>query len=322
MADKEQTLLVTGASGGLGQLVIENLIERHGVAPERIVAVTRSPAKLAQLAARGVQVRPGDFDDPASLDRAFAGADRALVISVDADPLDSYLSDTDMLGNPKRRRVVRQLAAVQAAERAGVRHVIYTSAPNPEPPTVCFWKRDHWHTEEAIRSGGTDWSILRMWEYPDFHLTYSWAQALGSGSFVTGAGSGRCAFIAREDCARAAAAALVRGEHGRVYDITGTQALTMDEVFDQLTAINGRPVELTHVSPQEMRARLEANGEELAPVFAAFHEGVRQGKYDCVSGDFDELAGTTPDTLDHFLRAHPVTEEQTRVTYRFADHPA
>ena len=322
MADSGETLLVTGASGGLGQLVIGNLLEVHRIAPERIIAVTRSPEKIAHLAKLGVQVRAGNFDDPASLDAAFAGADRVLVISVDADPLDSYLADTDTLGDPRRRRVVRQVAAVHAAERAGASHVVYTSAPNPEPPTMCFWKRDHWHTEEAIRATGMGWSILRNWEYPDFHLTYSWAQALGSGSFVTGAGDGCCAFISREDCARAAAAALVKGQDRRVYDITGTEALTIDEVFGLLTAINHRPVELIHITPREMRERLEARGEELAPVYAAFHEGVRHGKYDRVSGDFAELTGSAPHTLEHFLRAHPVTEEQMRVSYRFADHPA
>ena len=207
MAQKESTLLVTGASGGLGQLVIENLIEAEGIAPGRIIAVTRSPERLEGFATRGVIVREGDFDHPEGLVEAFQGADRLLLISVGADPLESYLADTDPTGNPNRKRVLRQIAAVHAAEEAGVRHILYTSAPNPEPPTVCFWKRDHWYTEEAIRATGMDWSMLRMWEYPDFHLTYSWAQSLGTGEFLCGSGEGRCSFISREDCARAAAAA-------------------------------------------------------------------------------------------------------------------
>lgn len=323
MTDDRHTLLVTGASGGLGQLVIGNLLDRHGIAPERIIAVTRSPERIADLARRGVIVRKGDFADPEGLEAAFAGADRMLLISIGADPLDSYLADFDPSGNPDRPRVVRQVAAVHAAARAGVKHLVYTSAPNPEPPTVCFWKRDHWHTELAIRASGLDWSILRMWEYPDFHLTYSWAHALGAGILVAGSGKGRCAFISRWDCARAAAAALAgRGEAGRVYDVTGRDALTIDDVFALLTAINGRPVEINHVSPQEMRAQLTAQGEELAPVYAAFHEGMLQGKYDRVSGDFEKLTGVPPDSLEHFLRAHPVTDEQMQVTYRFADHPA
>lgn len=323
MTDDNQKLLVTGASGGLGQLVIGNLLERHGIAPERIIAVTRTPERIADFARRGVVVRQGDFADPDGLETAFAGADRMLLISVGADPLDSYLADADPFGNPDRTRVVRQVAAVHVAERAGVRHVLYTSAPNPEPPTVCFWKRDHWHTELAIKASALDWSMLRMWEYPDFHLTYSWAHALGAGEYIAGSGEGRCAFIARVDCARAAAAALAgRGEAGRIYDVTGREALTIDQVFELLTSINGRPVKIIHVSPQEMRVQLRARGEELAPVYAAFHEGMLHGKYDRVSGDFEELTGSQPHSLEHFLRNHLVTQEQMQVTYRFADHPA
>ena len=194
VAQDRDTLLVTGASGGLGQLVIANLIDVEGVDPHRIIAVTRSPERLADLAARGVTVRQGDFDDPAGLESAFRGADRLLLISVGADPLESYLADQDPMGDPNRKRVLRQIAAVHAAARALVGHILYTSAPNPEPPTMCFWKRDHWRTEEAIRASGMDWSMLRMWEYPDFHLTYSWAQSLGSGTFLCGSGAGRCSF--------------------------------------------------------------------------------------------------------------------------------
>jgi NAD(P)H dehydrogenase (quinone) len=323
MLDGSETLLVTGASGGLGQSVIGNLLDVYDIAPERIIAVTRSPDRIAHLASRGIAVREGDFDKPDELVSAFSGADRVLIISVGADPLESYLADTDSLGNPNRQRVVRQIGAVNAVERAGAGHVVYTSAPNPEPPTVCFWKRDHWHTEEAIRSSGLGWSILRMWEYPDFHLTYSWAQSLATGEFIAGSGDGRCAFISREDCARAAAAALTRRKAGnRIYDIAGREALTIDHVMALLSAVSGRPISVKHTSPQEMRMLLEAKGEELAPVYAAFHQGMAQGKYDSVGGDFEELTGAVPSTLERFFRTHPVSDAQMQVIYRFADHPA
>ncbi len=321
MAKDAPTLLVTGASGGLAQLVIGNLIDVHGVAPERIIGVTRRPESVAHLAERGITVRAGDFDDPEGLVEAFSGADRLLLISVDADPLESYLADTDPLGDPNRRRVVRQVAAVNAAEKAGVGHIIYTSAPNPEPPTCCFWKRDHWHTEEAIRASGMTWSILRMWEYPDFHLTFSWAQALGTGEFWAGSGEGRCAFIPREDCARATAGALAGDStENRIYDITGREALNIDQVMALLSKVNGQPIRVVHMSPDELLTRLTEKGEDLAPVFTAFQQGMREGKYDCESGDFAELTGGgQPSSLEDFFRSRPVTEEQTKVQFRFAD---
>jgi len=319
----EANLLVTGASGGLAQLVIQNLLEVHGVTPGRIIAVTRSPGKLAHLVARGITVRTGDFDAPDALVEAFARADRLLLISIGADPIASYLSDSDPIGNPARRRVLAQVGAVRAAQQAGVRHIVYTSAPNPDPPTVCFWKRDHWHTEQAIRASRMSWSILRMWEYPDFHLSYSWAQALGSGEFLSGSGKGRCAFIAREDCARAAAAALVSSSTAnRIYDITGRDALTIDQVMQMLSRVNHRPVRVLHLSPEQLLERLTQNGEELAPVFAAFQQGVSQGKYDRESTDFEELTGQKPAPLEKFFLEHPVSEEQMRVTFRFSDHPS
>jgi NAD(P)H dehydrogenase (quinone) len=320
--NQEPTLLVSGASGSLAQLIIRDLLDVHGVAPERVIAVTRSPKKLAPFAARGVVVRRGDFDAPEALVEAFTGADRALIISVGADPLESYLSDTDPVGDPQRRRVLRQVGAVKAAERAGVHHLLYTSAPNPDPPTVCFWKRDHWHTEQAIRASHMSWSILRMWEYPDFHLTYSWAQAVGSGEFFAASGNGRCAFIARQDCARATAAALAGSSRvNRVYDITGRDALSIDEVMGMLSRVNRRLIRVLHLTPEQLLEQLKRKGEELAPVFTAFQHGMAQGKYDRVSSDFTELTGRKPSSLEDFFVTHPVSEEQMKVRFRFGDHP-
>lgn len=300
-------LLVTGASGGLGQLVLTDLLDRHHVAPDRIIAVTRSPERLTDFAARGVTVRAGDFDDPETLPAAFAGADRLLLISTDADPLQSYLDDVDPMGDPNRRRVRRQIGAVRAAEQAGVAHIVYTSAPNPEPPTGCFWKRDHYRTELAIRGSAMSWSILRNWEYPDFHLIYSWAHAIGSGEYLAGSGAGRCAFITREDCARAAAAALANSAtESRVHNITGATAYTLDEVLSLVGNINNREIVVTHLRPAELRQRLAERGEELAPVLAAFHEGVGLGKYALVSDDFEQLTGDQPGSLEDFLRANRV----------------
>ncbi|MEO7911055.1 MAG: NAD(P)H-binding protein, partial [Roseiflexaceae bacterium] len=115
--DNRRTLLVTGASGQLGQRVIELLIEANA---GHIIAATRTPEKLAHLAARDVEVRQADFDDPSSLAAAFAGVERLLLISTDV------VDGTD-------RRIVQHRNAVSAAAQAGVTHVVYTSLINPEP---------------------------------------------------------------------------------------------------------------------------------------------------------------------------------------------
>src|ERR1700722_8416773 len=140
----ERTLFVTGAGGHLGRRVVEILLEKGA---GKIVAGTRKPEKLADLAARGVEVRPADFDDPKGLEAALAGVDRVLIIS------------TDAIDRPGRR-LAQHRAAVAAATRAAVKHVVYTSMPNPETSPVVF-APDHLGTEQALKASGISYTILR-----------------------------------------------------------------------------------------------------------------------------------------------------------------
>src|SRR5215207_578206 len=139
------SILVSGASGHLGRQVVENLLGR--VAPSSIVATTRSPERLADVAARGVIVRHADFDDDASLDAAFAGVDRALLIS------------TDSLDKPGQR-VAQHRRAIKAFARAGVKHLAYTSIVNPVGSLITLSK-DHAETERALAESGLHYTVLR-----------------------------------------------------------------------------------------------------------------------------------------------------------------
>ncbi|MEO5728244.1 MAG: NAD(P)H-binding protein, partial [Byssovorax sp.] len=145
MVGKNQTLLVTGASGQLGRRVVELLLEAKA---GTVVAATRDPAKLADLAARGVLVRKADFDDEGSLAEAFAGVDRLLLIS------------TDSLVRPGHRLAQHQ-AAVRAAVSAGVGHIVYTSFTNPGVESPITVAPDHRLTEEAIAATKLGFTILR-----------------------------------------------------------------------------------------------------------------------------------------------------------------
>lgn len=146
-ADMSQKLLVTGATGQFGKLVLDALLESGKTKPADIIATSRDTAKLAGYAAQGVETRAADFDDPASLERAFTGAGRILIIS------------TDVLDQPGKR-LKQHLTAVEAAKKASVNHILYTSMPAPEASVIPF-ATDHLGTEEAIKATGVPYTILR-----------------------------------------------------------------------------------------------------------------------------------------------------------------
>src|SRR5580704_16728889 len=177
----ERTLFVTGASGHLGRRVVELLLEKGA---GKIVAGTRKPEKLADLAARGVDVRPADFEDPQGLQSALAGVDRVLIIS------------TDAIDRPGRRLAQHQ-AAVAAAVSAGVKHAVYTSMPNPESSPVVF-APDHLGTEQALKSSGMGWTIVRNCWWIDYQIP-TLASAVASGKLISATGQGGAPFVTRED---------------------------------------------------------------------------------------------------------------------------
>jgi NAD(P)H dehydrogenase (quinone) len=286
------TLLVTGAAGQLGQRVIAHLLESRHVAPGRIVAATRAPEKLADLAARGIDVRRLDFDDPETLGPALAGVDRMLLIS------------TDALDRPGRRLEQHQ-AAVEAARRAGVKHVVYTSMPNPESSLVLF-APDHLGTEQVLAASGLGWTILRNNWYME-NLFMALPTALASGQWPSSAADGRVGYVAREDCARVAAAVLAAEEGAdERYEVTGAESFTVEQVAAAVCEITGRPLAVVPVSDEQLQQGLLAAGIPpfLAPLLVSFDANIRAGKLDVVSDTVTRLTGRPPQTLRAFLEEH------------------
>ncbi len=287
-----QKLLVTGAAGHLGRRVIAHLIETHRVAPSQIVAATRTPDKLSALAAAGVTVRRADFEDPASLSAAFSGVGRVLLIS------------TDALDKPGRR-LAQHKAAIDAAKQAGVKHVLYTSMPNPETSVVTF-APDHLGTERALAASGLGWTVLRNAWYME-NLLMAVPSVLAGGKWFTSAGEGRIPYIGREDCARAAAAALVSDQTTNArYDITGAQAYTRAEIAALVSQIAGKPIEVIQVSDEQLAQGLTGAGipGPFVPVLVSFDTNTRLGHFDLVSEDVRKLTGQGPQSLRDFLLAN------------------
>ncbi len=281
---KTSKILVTGAGGKLGRRVVELLLEGGAT---QVIAGTRNPSKVT---VPGVETRKVDFSDPASLDAAFAGVDQVLIIS------------TDEVGEVRQKL---QANAVAAAGRAKVKHILYTSLPNPGPESPVLLAPDHHLTEQAIAATGIDYTFLRNSIYMDMFLQ-SLPPALASGKWYVARGQGRSAHVSREDCARAAAAVLLGGPKGkRIVEVAGPEALTADEIAAIVSDVTGRPLEAVHVDDAGLIAGMVAAGlpQPVAALFASFDTAVRIGHAD-VKSQIEELTGKAPQSLRDFLAAN------------------
>jgi NAD(P)H dehydrogenase (quinone) len=283
------SVVVTGASGHLGRLVAEELLER--IPPTELVLVTRHTEAIADLAARGATVRRGDFDDPDSLVPAFEGGERMLLIS------------TLAVG----RRVPQHRAAIEAAAAAGVRHLVYTSFPKPlADHPVGPIATEHGETEAILHESGLDWTVLRNATYAELQVPPG-ALAVAGGKLYTNAGDGRLVSVSRRDCARAAAAVVTTdGHEGKTYDVTGQEALSQAELAGLYSEVSGRSVELVPVGDKMLSWGLARHGapKPVARAIVAFGKAVREGYYDVVDPAVTTLTGAPPRSLRDVLVAH------------------
>ena len=289
--DRQGALLVTGASGQLGSRVLELLLESH-TGP--IIAVTRTPEKLAAFKDRGVLVRYADFDKPESLIEAFADTDRLLLIS------------TDVVGQGDRR-LQQQRNAVVAADKAGVTHIVYTSLVNPGPDSPVLLAPDHFGTEAALTASQLGWTVLRENIYADV-MIFGLVQAVKIGKLFKAAGDGKAAYILREDVARASAAALSALFTGRrTLDITGPEALSQVDLAAIATTITGQ--QITYV-PLELEVLLHNMVDAgiprpVAEIYASFDTAIAQGKFSAVSSTVEDLTGHKAMNVREYLTTHP-----------------
>jgi len=290
-----ETILITGAAGQLGQRVIHHLLETEKVPAANIIAATRDPDKLADLAAKGVVTRRADFDDAASLEAAFKGVDRLLIIS------------TDALAVPGQR-LKQHKAAVDAAVKAGVKHIAYTSMPSPDKSLVTF-APDHLGTENAIKATGIPYTIIRNAWYMDNYL-HGMPHNLQSGSWYTGSGEGKVSNISREDCARAIAASLASGtQQNATYTLTGTESLSASQIAAVLADVVGKPLQAVNVTDEQLGQGMRGAGlpDFVADMLVSADANIRAGNFDLVTADYETLTGRKPETLKDFFVAHKTT---------------
>lgn len=253
-------IVVTGASGQLGRLVIENLLQT--VPAAQIVAAVRTPAKVADLAARGVQVREADYNRPETLDTAFAGADKLLLIS------------SSEVGS----RLPQHRAVIDAAKRAKVGLIAYTSLLRADTTPLPLGA-EHKATEQLITESGLPAVILRNGWYTENYLA-NIPPALQYGVVLGSAGEGRIASAARADYAAAAAAVLTRdGQAGKVYELAGDESYTLDELAAEIARQSGKAVAYQNLPEADFKAALLGAGlpEGLATLLAESDIGASKG---------------------------------------------
>jgi NAD(P)H dehydrogenase (quinone) len=245
---------------------------------------------LRALRDRGADVRHGDFNDPSSLQQAFAGGERLLLIS------------TDAVG----RRVRQHRAAIEAAAAAGVGHVVFTSIVNPvawNPNGANAWEQGK--TETMLHRSGLAWTVLRFGTFAELQLPFA-ATAVQNHQVVTNWGDGRLVPVSRRDCAEAAAVTLTTDGHtAKTYHITGPEALTQADLAELHTELSGQPVKVVRLGDMQLTSVLIGIGTPvpIALAITAFGRAVRQGYFDVLDPAFERLTGHAPATLRDVLAA-------------------
>lgn len=253
-------IVVTGATGQLGRLVIQSLLTK--LPASQIVAAVRNPARAADLAALGVQVRKADYTDPASLEAAFQGAEKVLLISSSA------------VG----QRAPQHRNAIDAAKKVGISLLAYTSILHADASPLGL-AVEHLATETYLRESAVPFVLLRNGWFTENYLA-SVQPALQHGAFIGSAGEGRIASAARADYAEAAAVALTTpGQAGKVYELAGDDAYTLTEFAAELSRQSGKPVPYVNLPEADYKAALLGAGlpEPIANLLADSDVGASKG---------------------------------------------
>ena len=283
-------ILVTGATGGLGKAVVENLLKTVGA--DQLSVLVRDPAKAADLQAQGVTVRQGDYTDYDSLTAAFAGIDKLLLVS----------------GNDITQRVPQHTNVLKAATAADVQHLVYTSAQRKTDDgssAVTFVTEAHLATEKLLKASGLTYTILKNTLYLDV-LPQFMGPVLETGTIYLPAGEGRGSFASRADMGAAGAAVLTgTGHENQTYEIASNESVSFTDIAKILTNLAGKPIHYVSPTAEEFgtqlaQAGVPAMGIQMA---ASFSVAIAQGEFDLPGSALEKLLGRKPESAADFLKA-------------------
>lgn len=279
-------IAITGATGQLGQLVIQSLLAR--IPAEKIIAVVRNRDRANQLAALGVHIREADYANPAALSRAFAGVEKVLLIS----------------SSEVGQRVAQHQNVIDAAKQAGVSLIAYTSLLHADRSPL-FLAGEHTQTEAALERSGLPFALLRNGWYTENYLA-SIPPALQHGAFIGCAGQGRIASAARADYAEAAAIVLTSPDQaGKVYELAGDSAYTLSEFAAELSRLASKEIPYVNLSEADFKAALVQAGlpDPIAFVLSDSDTGASRGALFDAQRQLSALLGRPTTSLASLIQA-------------------
>ncbi|MBW2961047.1 SDR family oxidoreductase [Mesonia aestuariivivens] len=286
----EGKILVTGATGNLGGLVIDNLLEK--IEANQIAALVRDTNKAKELNAKGIDVREGNYDDVASLTEAFKGIEKLYFVS----------------GGDLENRPQQHLNVVEAAEKAGVKHVIYTSfgrKDESENSPIYLVAKGHLAAENALKSANLDYTVLKHNLYMEVIPLFAGENLLESKTIFLPAEEGKTGFMARKDMAKIAAKILTNSGHeNKFYEVSGTKAYTFTEVAQLISEVSGKEINYVSPSPEEFVKTLQGYGvpQPAIDITLMFAQGTAQGEFNKTASTYKDLTGNEPTSLKEFLK--------------------
>ena len=273
---------VSGASGHLGRAVVSELLQRSR--GNEIAAISRTPETVSGAA----QGRFGDYNRPESLAEAYAGLDRLLIITtLDPEP---------------GKRGAQIVAAIDAAVKARVKHIVLMSAVGTRQEEEPARGASYWRGEQHLIATAPAWTILRMNFYAESFVQMAQA-ALGQG-VLAGLAENRAAFVARDDVAAAAAGILIGDGHaGAIYNATGPERLSGADRAGLIAQITGRPVAFRVITEEQLRAALTNAGLPAGAIniVVSIQASFASGVFDILTGDVERLGGRPPKPLREVL---------------------
>ncbi|MGO1544081.1 MAG: SDR family oxidoreductase [Gulosibacter sp.] len=280
-------IAVTGATGHLGALVIEHLLNR-GVAAGDIVAIVRNEAKASGLAAKGIKLGVAAYEDEAALTAALDGVDRLVLVS----------------GSEVGQRLAQHTNIINAAKAAGVKFIAYTSLLNLDTSELGL-APEHIGTEQLLAESGIDYATLRNgWYWENYASAIDSGKA--TGKFFGAAGSAKVSGAARRDYAEAAAVVVTGENHaGRVYELAGAPALTYQGIADEVAKVIGSEVTYVDQSVEDYQATLEGFGmpADMAGMYAGMDPIIANGALYSESTDLQDLIGRPSTSVSEALSA-------------------